>query len=223
MQDFILSKEVRLGTYSANGNPQAHAVVGALLETSDKRAYLYGDRVPHVIARRGPGGKLAENAYHVKDFLWTEDEWRRAGNGGGGIIDQDVGTGAGAGAAKRKLYMDEKYYIEQMIIPALKRVFDHVGVDVRAWYRDMPKILRADEHLLDHEPFDDVLGAAGGGQVGLAKYGIDSHFRKAGCVNCGGSVEDRDGASGPGEWNFYHQPSCLIITDIVSTIRGVDL
>jgi len=74
VEDFVFAKEVRLGTYSEKGNPQAHAVVGALLDAEDRGSYIHGDRVPHAIARREPGGRLAETAHHVKEFLWEEGD-----------------------------------------------------------------------------------------------------------------------------------------------------
>ncbi|KAF8308894.1 hypothetical protein DL93DRAFT_2100396 [Clavulina sp. PMI_390] len=168
VQDFAFAKEVRLGTYSEKGNPNAHAVVGALMEEEDKGSFMYGDRVPHVIARRGPQERLAETAHHVKEFLWKE------------------------GDGKRQLYLDEDYYIRQVIIPPLSRVFDHIGADVRQWFQTMPKIRRADaasEHEIAQvaETYDLEAPAAA---VKPAKYGIDSHFKKSGCLSCNMPTED---------------------------------
>jgi hypothetical protein len=49
-------------------------VVAALLETEDKNAYVYGDRVPYVVARGGPGQRLYNRALHIKEFLWEEGD-----------------------------------------------------------------------------------------------------------------------------------------------------
>lgn len=87
--------------------------------------------------------------------------------------------------------MDEQYYIEQLLIPPLTRVFDHIGADVRQWYKNMPKIRRADA-LSDydhHDPMEHkVLNS---GQINTkAKFAIDSHFRKTGCASCGKPTEN---------------------------------
>ena len=210
MEDFVFAKEVRLGTYrfvffhlehklswglmnysnicpavrSEKGNPQAHAVVGALLEAEDRGSYIYGDRVPHAIARREPGGRLAETAHHVKEFLWE------AGDGYDFIFQSITADDNLVLVRKRPLYIDEKYYIEQILIPPLARVFNHVGADVGVWYKTMPKIRRVDaatsyEH--DDATADKSLRLVKGKG---ARYGIDAHFRKAGCISCGRPTED---------------------------------
>lgn len=91
--------------------------------------------------------------------------------------------------------MDEQYYIENLILPPLARVFDHIGADVKQWYKTMPKIRRVDAAdatagTSGDTALEEPMGKLG---LGLIKYGIDSHFRKAGCVVCGRSVDERDG------------------------------
>ena len=41
--------------------------------------------------------------------------------------------------------LDAAYYISRVLIPPLERVFNLVGADVRSWFDDMPKSLRADQ------------------------------------------------------------------------------
>lgn len=98
---------------------------------------------------------------------------------------------------RRPLYIDERYYIEHILIPPLARVFDHVGADVRVWYKMMPKIRRADP-ATSYERTDTVAGGSLKPTRGKgARYGIDAHFRKAGCVSCGKPAEDTRGSIHP--------------------------
>ncbi|GMF02532.1 unnamed protein product [[Candida] boidinii] len=50
-----------------------------------------------------------------------------------------------------KLELDWEYYITKVLIPPLERLFSLLGADVRAWYREMPKIFNTFE-----VPFQDA-------------------------------------------------------------------
>src|SRR5277367_5466898 len=40
----------------------------------------------------------------------------------------------------RDMRLDAEYYISKTLIPPLERIFNLVGVNVRSWYEDMPKV-----------------------------------------------------------------------------------
>lgn len=70
--------------------------------------------------------------------------------------------------ANRSLGIDAEYYIRNLLIPPLARIFNLVGADVEQWYDSMPRQKRAGKY-----------GALGGMR-------IDSHFLSAHCLVCGG-------------------------------------
>lgn len=69
-------------------------------------------------------------------------------------------------------------------------MFDHVGADVRVWYKTMPKIRRVDV-ATNYEHTGTVADRSLKFLKGKdARYGIDAHFRKTGCISCGKPAED---------------------------------
>ncbi|THH02839.1 hypothetical protein EW026_g5 [Hermanssonia centrifuga] len=116
IQDFIFSKEVRLGTYSDRGPPPPGAAVAArrLAEDPNDEAQ-YGDRIPYVIIREGPT-RLVDRAVAPEGILNDSHK-----------------------------HLDAVYYITRVLIPPLERIFNLVGADVRSWYEEMPKALRVDD------------------------------------------------------------------------------
>ncbi|KAI0348054.1 hypothetical protein BDW22DRAFT_1350202 [Trametopsis cervina] len=117
VQDFIFAKEVRLGTYSDKAPPPPGVAVAArrMLEDPNDEPQ-YGDRIPYVIARGPPGTRLVDRAV-APDVLLRDSS----------------------------KHLDGMYYISRVLIPPLERVFNLVGADVKSWYDEMPKPLRADE------------------------------------------------------------------------------
>ncbi|KZO93552.1 hypothetical protein CALVIDRAFT_251995 [Calocera viscosa TUFC12733] len=115
IQEFIIAKEVRLGSYSEGVAPPPGAAVAALKAVEDPQAEAqYGERVPYVIIR-GEGRRLVDRAVSP-DVLLRNREQR----------------------------IDPIYYITRQLIPPLERIFNLMGADVQAWYDEMPKKLRAD-------------------------------------------------------------------------------
>ncbi|EJU02050.1 hypothetical protein DACRYDRAFT_107768 [Dacryopinax primogenitus] len=114
IQDFIIAKEVRLGTYIEGAAPPPGAAVAAMKAVKDPQAEAqYGERVPYVIMR-GEGRRLVDRAISPEVLLRNRDQ-----------------------------RIDPIYYITRQLIPPLERIFNLVGADVQAWYDDMPKKLRA--------------------------------------------------------------------------------
>ena len=97
---------------------------------------------------------------------------------------------------KEPLHLDAPYYIEKVLIPPLKRVFELVGADVILWYKNMPKVFRAEgvEGSAENSR-SPVRGSS------VAKFKIDSHFRKLSCLGCG-RLSDIDGETSLGVFSF---------------------
>ena len=114
-QDFIVAKEVRLGTYSENGVPPPGAALATRRMLVDPRSEPeYGDRVPYILTQTKPGTKQVDKAVSPEEFL-----------------------------ADRRMRLDVGHYIRKMIIPPLNRIFALMGVDVGTWFEEMRKGQRA--------------------------------------------------------------------------------
>ncbi|TPX57882.1 DNA-directed DNA polymerase [Spizellomyces sp. 'palustris'] len=115
IQDFIIAKEVKLGTYSARGPPPPGALISTKKMAADGRSEpQYGERVPYVVVHGGPGYRLIDSVVPPEELLNS-----------------------------RTLQLHGTYYITRQIIPALSRVFALVGADVESWFHEMPKVQRA--------------------------------------------------------------------------------
>ena len=114
IQDFIIAKAVKLGTYT---NLPPGAVVSIKRMAHDRRSEpQYGDRVPYLVIHRGLNNRLIDSVVSPEEFL-----------------------------RDKTLQLHGTYYITKQIIPALERVFNLIGVDIMAWYNEMPKVQRAIE------------------------------------------------------------------------------
>lgn len=110
VQDFIIAKEVRLGTYSTKVPPPPGAAVAFRRILKDPRDEpQYAERVPYVISN-AEGRRLIDRARTPEEML-----------------------------ASRALGIDAEYYIRHMLIPPLARIFNLVGADVEQWYDSMPR------------------------------------------------------------------------------------
>lgn len=116
LQDFIFAKEVRLGTYSTRTSslPPA-AIVATKAMRSDPRAEpRYGDRIPYVVVHGEPGARLVDMVVDPLDLMAIDSPFR----------------------------LNDLYYINKQIIPALQRVFGLLGADLNQWFLDMPRPAR---------------------------------------------------------------------------------
>lgn len=114
-QDFIFAKEVRLGTYSSRSPvlPPAAIVASKAMAVDPRAEPRYAERIPYVVVHGEPGARLVDM---VVDPLT--------------LIDQP------------SLRLHDTYYITKQIIPACQRVFMLVGVDLKAWFSEMPRVYR---------------------------------------------------------------------------------
>ncbi|KAI9144807.1 hypothetical protein BKA69DRAFT_1054554 [Paraphysoderma sedebokerense] len=114
LQDFIIAKSVKLGTYSNRGTLPPGALLSTKKMLVDKRSEpQYGERVPYVVMYGGPGMRLVDQVVSPVDFL-----------------------------KNKTLRLNSEYYITKQIIPPLERVFNLIGVDIQSWYASMPRVFR---------------------------------------------------------------------------------
>lgn len=71
--------------------------------------------------------------------------------------------------SSRSLGIDAEYYIRNLLVPPLSRIFNLVGADVEHWYDSMPRTKRVKRYDLRDS----------------GKMRIDSHFKSSHCVICG--------------------------------------
>ncbi|VVA94379.1 unnamed protein product [Arabis nemorensis] len=118
LQDFIFAKEVRLGTYSTRDSsllPPA-AIVATKAMTADPRTEpRYAERVPYVVIHGEPGARLVDMVVDPLVLLDIYSPYR----------------------------LNDLYYINKQIIPALQRVFGLVGADLNQWFLEMPRPTRS--------------------------------------------------------------------------------
>lgn len=98
----------------------------------------YAERVPYIVSN-AEGRRLIDRARTPEEML-----------------------------ANRSLGIDAEYYIRNLLIPPLSRIFNLVGADVEHWYDSMPRTKRAGKYDTERQ-----------------KIRIDSHFRSSHCMVCG--------------------------------------
>lgn len=86
--------------------------------------------------------------------------------------------------------LDAVYYITHVLIPPLARIFNLVGADIKAWYDEMPRTLRADEAERGATPFSPKKPRAE--SLGLRNDlpTIENHFRSSQCLICASTTCD---------------------------------
>ncbi|WVO13980.1 hypothetical protein L204_101605 [Cryptococcus depauperatus] len=157
IQDFIVAKEVRLGTYSEKGVPPPGAAVAYRRILKDPRDEpQYAERVPYLISN-ADGRRLIDRARQPEELL-----------------------------SNRCLNIDAEYYIRNLLIPPLARIFNLVGADVEEWYDSMPRTKRAGKYgrvVKNGKNKDRMTGVKDKHKATKSK--IDSHFNSSHCMLCG--------------------------------------
>jgi len=74
--------------------------------------------------------------------------------------------------------LDDAYYISRVLVPPLERIFNLVGANVRAWYDEMPKTIKADR--IDPITFSPEKTRKDAGAINQFK--IDEHFQSSKCL-----------------------------------------
>ena len=113
LQDFLFAKEVRLGTYKNEKYIPPGARLSMKKIQKDYRSEpQYKERVFYLVRKGHNKEILRDRCVSPEDFL-----------------------------SNAAMELDSDYYINKVLIPPLERVFNLFGVDVRAWVREIPKML----------------------------------------------------------------------------------
>ncbi|GAA6018210.1 hypothetical protein JCM11491_005634 [Sporobolomyces phaffii] len=119
-QDFIIAKNVKLGSYAEGRDPPPGAVVATRAMVKDHRAEPeYGERVPYILFEAAEGTKQIDRSVSPGEFL-----------------------------ANPNYRLDVEHYIRKMMVKPLERIFDLVGARVLSWYEEMPKVNKAVENAI---------------------------------------------------------------------------
>lgn len=113
LQDFLFAKEVRLGTYKNEKYIPPGARLSMKRVQKDHRSEpQYKERVFYLVRKGHNKEILRDRCVSPEDFL-----------------------------NNAALELDSDYYINKVLIPPLERIFNLFGVDVRAWVKEIPKML----------------------------------------------------------------------------------
>ncbi len=154
--------------FSDKGPPPPGAVVAARRQLEDpNNEAQYGDRIPYVIARGAPHERLVDRAAAPEEFYdKSVSRMRRAL-----LLVAHVSLSS-------EKQLDGSYYISRVLIPPLERIFNLVGADVRGWYEEMPRRIRADD-------VDNSLSPEKAkGSMTPGRLRIEEHFRNSQCILC---------------------------------------
>ena len=158
LQDFVFAKEVRLGSYSTAATaslPPAAIIAMKAMRADPRREPRYGERVPYVVVNGEPGARLVDMVVEPFEFLEVNSPHR----------------------------LNDLYYINKQIIPALQRVFGLLGVDLNRWFSETPRLLRP--AVAKRLP----LMSSSRGQL---RSRIDRYYLSKNCTVCGNLI------NGPG-------------------------
>lgn len=169
-KDFIFAKEVRLGTYSTRASvlPPAAIVATKAMSIDPRAEPRYGERVQYLVVHGEPGARLVDMVVDPYVLISTNTAFR----------------------------LHDIYYITKQIIPALQRVFGLIGVDLSAWYNELPRVFRPPStkrsvpmfpHLRKH--FNDGIETDGVQTKALSTRTIDHYYLSQHCMVCGELIQ----------------------------------
>lgn len=117
---------------------------------ADPRAEpCYAERVPYVVVHGEPGSRLVDMVVDPLELLAIDSPYR----------------------------LNDLYYINKQIIPALQRVFGLVGADLNNWFLEMPRPSR--EHFAKRPLYAS----------NPRRHRIDFYYLSKHCVLCGELVQ----------------------------------
>ncbi|ABN64589.2 DNA polymerase zeta, partial [Scheffersomyces stipitis CBS 6054] len=113
--DFCFAKEVRYGTYKNEKYLPPGAIVAQKKVDEDHRKEpQYRERVPYVVVSDPTKTRIKDRCISPEEFI---DSYKTT----------------------NPYILDYEYYITRVLIPPLERIFNLIGVDVKGWYRELPK------------------------------------------------------------------------------------
>lgn len=115
VKDFCFAKEVRHGTYKNEKYlPPGAVIAQQQIKKDPRREPQYRERVPYLVIRDATKERIKDRCVTPEDFVMS------------------YGT-------DNPMELDFEYYITRVLIPPLERVFNLMGLNIKEWYRDMPK------------------------------------------------------------------------------------
>lgn len=157
IQDFCFAKEVRVGSYKDERYAPAGAHVSKKKMEQDKRDEpQYRERVPYVVIKGKPNERLRDRCVPPEFF-----------------IDNELTL---------HLELDDVYYITKVLIPPLERIFNLLGVNVKMWYQDLPRVI-----VYKKGASRDIFNKPGVEKAGVE---IESFITSMNCVNCGEGLSE---------------------------------
>ncbi|XWS42404.1 hypothetical protein CRYUN_Cryun16bG0011700 [Craigia yunnanensis] len=151
LQDFVFAKEVRLGSYSmkVSSLPPAAIVATKAMRADPRAEPRFAERVPYVVIHGEPGARLVDMVVDPLELLAINSPYR----------------------------LNDLYYINKQIIPALQRVFGLVGADLNRWFSEMPR------------PAREALGKCTVHALNPKRTRIDYYYLSKHCILCGELVQ----------------------------------
>ncbi|XP_024966298.1 DNA polymerase zeta catalytic subunit isoform X1 [Cynara cardunculus var. scolymus] len=181
VQDFIFAKEVRLGTYSSRVTslPPAAIVATKAIRADPRAEPRYAERIPYVVVHGEPGARLVDMVVDPLDLLAVDSPYR----------------------------LNDLYYINKQIIPALQRVFGLLGVDLNQWFLDMPRPLR--ESIAKNQSHGP----------NSHRTRIDYYYLSKHCIMCGELVQASGAAALCGECSRNEAAVAVAVTGRTSKME----
>lgn len=115
IKDFCFAKEVRHGTYKNEKHlPPGAVIANKMVEKDPRSEPQYRERVPYLVTQDPKKPRIKDRSITPEEFMESL-------------------------ATKSPHRLDFDYYISRVLIPPLERIFNLIGVDVKGWYRELPK------------------------------------------------------------------------------------
>eukprot|EP01135_Chromosphaera_perkinsii_P007361 Nk52_evm9s805 gene=Nk52_evmTU9s805 len=176
--DFIFAREVKPGKYKKPALQPAAVISAKMMAEDSKNEPQYKQRIPFVVVCGEPHSRVIDNVRRPEELLFDFEY-----NSKGGRVTVDGAFGP---------RIDSRYYIEERIVPALNRVFNTMGVDVKSWYAEMPRthgsgtsFKRLKSSLIPVK----MREKRSRGKAAVKINRIDQYFSKTNCVICGQEIQ----------------------------------
>lgn len=115
VSDFCFARAVRYGTYKNEKYLPPGAVVAKKNIQRDPRSEpQYKERVPYLVMRDATKERLRDRCVPPEQYMSSYN-------------------------TENPMELDFEYYITKVLIPPLERIFNLMGVNVKEWYKEMPK------------------------------------------------------------------------------------
>lgn len=148
VSDFCFAKGVRYGTYKNERYLPPGALIAKNNIQRDPRSEpQYRERVPYLVTRDSAKERIKDRCVAPEVYMASYN-------------------------TENPMELDFEYYITRVLIPPLERIFNLMGVNVKEWYRDMPKTTK-----LIVLKTNDILKVGG-------------FMRNRDCVRCGSTLEE---------------------------------